>query len=479
VEDRTRIFGYLEKAVRSLQQAVFKTRKGLERLDLALKTKTEVFGHYPTYVTVRADIDEIRSKMGSHSYLTVNHIDKNDQLVPVGVVHAADVHKAILGTVSLRDFCNREEMGIPAYLDVISVIDHHKSTLNTTTPPFAIISDAQSCNSLVARQAFFINDRNSLGGLTKKTIEEQLSSKTSTRIMQKLLNRRHISQSKSEFFVDPDREFIEYLHFLYAILEDTDLLTKVTPTDVESVAELLNRLKSLSLGKETEIISIDDIPKDKNYPKKAAARILQNEDLYSLYRKVYAFREKEAELNMKLAAEGKPSNFFADTKEQNGCCRVGQTKLFALNMPSFKKKADAIRQVWVERAQRVSQEKPSIALHIHMISTIVSAEEVYKGTTTKHPHKDELWIWIPADEVGIERLKSFLDLFQSSPGLKDNPLEVEFLGPHAKELEMIFKESFTPIPMKRSQAVYSIAILRYQPGTLNSRKAMVAPFLPK
>ena len=49
-------------------------------------------------------------------------------------------------------------MGIPSYLEVISVIDHHKSALNTFAPPVAIIADAQSCNTLVAQKAFEIND---------------------------------------------------------------------------------------------------------------------------------------------------------------------------------------------------------------------------------------------------------------------------------------------------------------------------------
>jgi inorganic pyrophosphatase/exopolyphosphatase len=35
-------------------------------------------------------------------------------------------------------------MGIPSYLEVISVIDHHKSSLATSSAPMAIIADAQS-----------------------------------------------------------------------------------------------------------------------------------------------------------------------------------------------------------------------------------------------------------------------------------------------------------------------------------------------
>ena len=114
-----------------------------------------------------------------------------------------------------------------------------------------------------------------------------------------------------------------------------------------------------------------------------------------------------------------------------------------------------------------------------MTSTIVSAEEVYRGKAGSYSHKDEFWIWIPVEEAAaVEHLKRFLSAFQSSPATKNNPLEVEFLGSNAAELKMIFKESFFEIPHKTSKRNIPVAILRYKAGTLNSRKAMVSPFLP-
>ena len=248
--------------------------------------------------------------------------------------------------------------------------------------------------------------------------------------------------------------------------------------DVECVASLLNRLKTLSVNKEVEIISFYELPRDQTFAKKAAQKILRNEDMYSLYKKVYAYREKEVERNLELCAKGKPSTVFADTKEQNGCCRIGQTKMFANNIAAFFEHADAIRRIWLSGAMEVYREKPEIDLHMHMVSTIVSAEEVYHGTVPVHPHKDELWIWVPQEEVAIEHLKRFLASFQFSPGLKDNPMEAEFLGENAEELAMIFKESFTDVPKVIGKKGLSIAILRFKAGSLNSRKAMVSPFLP-
>ncbi len=483
LEERPGIFQFLEKTVRALHAAIFTIRERLERLDIALKAKGEVFGHHPTSVTVRSDVEEIRSKIGSYLFLTVTYPDRGT-LFPVGAISAADLRKNFLGTVSLRDFCNHDEMGIPSYLDVISVIDHHKSQLQTFSAPLAIIADVQSCNTLVADCAFQINDRYSLRGQKIEAIEEQIEelrkqeTPSSNRLLQRLLQKRQAALQKGPFFIHPVRERVEYLQFLYAILDDTDLLTKVSVPDVECVASLLNRLKALSLNKEVEIISFDDLPKDQTFAKKAAQKILRNEDMYSLYKKVYAYREKEVERNLELCAKGKPSSVFSDTKEQNGCCRIGQTKMFANNISAFFKHADAIRRIWLAGAMEVYREKPEIDLHMHMISTIVSAEEVYQGTVPVHPHKDELWIWVPQEEVAVEHLKRFLASFQFSPGLKENPMEAEFSGENAEELALIFKESFTDVPKVIGKKGLPIAILRYKAGSLNSRKAMVSPFLP-
>ena len=90
-------------------------------------------------------------------------------------------------------------------------------------------------------------------------------------------------QNKCQYYVSPEREMIEYLHFVYAILDDTDLLTKVSRMDVECMASLLNRLKSLMLKKEVEIVNFDDIKEDADFTEKAAQRLLQNEDFIKLH----------------------------------------------------------------------------------------------------------------------------------------------------------------------------------------------------
>ena len=116
-----------------------------------------------------------------------------------------------------------------------------------------------------------------------------------------------------------------------------------------------------------------------------------------------------------------------------------------------------------------------------MVSTVAGADDVFKGEGRSFKHQDELWIWIPFTEQSIERLKSFLNAFRRAPQFVDNPLSVEFYGERAKEYERIFNESFLPTSKKVSmeKGALPIVVLKYRAGSINSRKAMVSPYLPR
>jgi hypothetical protein len=486
-ESRPRIFNYLKELIKHLDEAIFNVRNYVERLDVVMNIKYKVLNMPYIYITLRSDVDEMRQKMQNYDFLTVVIHEQGGFLFPVGIVRASDLREHGLGTVTLRDFCNLDEVRMASYLEVISVIDHHKSSLKTLSVPTALIGDAQSCNVLIAEQTFMINDKYSLGGMTSKKIENQiqeissdLSNPTQLRILQRLLQRRLISHQNHSFYVHPEREFNEYLCFLLAILDDTDLLTKASNRDLECIAQLLNRLKSLSFGHEVEIVNFDDIPKDKKFVKGAAHRILQQADMYSLYKKVYHFKETEVETNLERCINGLDSNIFSDAKEQNGCARVGQTKMFVSNFPFFLENGEKIRNVWLSKSQEVHQEKPEIDLHIHMISTIASADEVYKNQIGPYQHQDELWFWIPFTQQGYNHLNSFLAGFQYGVKNLKEEMSIEFLGSSTQEFIKIFTQNFPEIQQKTSMSDNpAIAILRFKAGGLNSRKSMISPFLPR
>lgn len=487
-ENRPLIFNHLKNLIKQLDGAITEIRNYVEHLDVVLKIKYKVLNFPYTYITLRSDVNEMRQKMQNHDFLTVVIHENDGSLFPVGVVRARDLREQGLGTVSLRDFSSLDEVRMASYLEVISIVDHHKSSLKTLSVPTALIGDVQSCNVLIAEQSFEINDRYSLGGMSLDEIEEQIqkistqpTNLSNSRLLQRLLKRRMVAHQNTPYYVHPIREFNEYLCFLQAILDDTDLLTKASNRDVECVNQLLNRLKSLSIGREVEIIHFDDIPKDKNFVKASTQRILQQPDMYSLYKQIYSLRESEVETNLKLCLQKLPSNIFLDTKEQNGCARVGQTKAFASNFPFLINNISQIQQIWYAQSLEVFHDKPDIDLYIHMISTIASAEEVHKNQIGPYKHQDELWIWTPPTQSGFRHLNSFLAGFQYAVKDFKDGMTLEFLNHPPEEFLNIFDIHFSEIQKKKSTILDSppIAIFRFKAGALNSRKSMITPFLPR
>ena len=489
IENRPVIFHHVENIVKDLTELLKAFRNYIDTLDVGYQIKSKVYGHEPQFLSYRSEFKEIENQMGSYPYLTVNMHCTQDKLIPVGIIKATDLKKPFLGTVTLRDFSNTEETKVPSYLEVISVIDHHKTALSTSTAPTATIADAQSVNTILCQLSFSVHEEYSLYGMTKEAIENQIEvllkkeSKTSSdyRILRTLYKKMEVARKKHLYFVDPEREFLEYLHYLYAILDDTDLLTKVSKKDVLSVKDLLNRLKSLMTQSVVEVVNFDDIDQESGFVKKAANRLLKNRDLYSLYSVASKAKEKAISHNFVECSMGQTSDVFTDTKVQNGCCRVGQTKMFNLNYPVFQKLRKQIRDFWVESAKNHLTQNPEVDLHLHMISTIASSEELYEGKLSDYSHKDEMWIYIPFNDLSVEHLKLFLNAFKNSPAMIGSQVAVECHGLMAKEYAQLFKESFLKIEPSiiNDEQEVSYAIIYYPPGVLNSRKAMVSPFLPK
>jgi hypothetical protein len=485
---RMELFHYLEGVIQKLERALEQMNAFVDRLDVALQIKSEVFGHQPHSVASRADVDEIRAKMGQYPYLSVTFADSRGNHLALGVIHARELQKPVLGTVTLRDFCNRDETKIPSYFEVISVIDHHKSHLSTAAVPMALIADAQSSNVLCAEMAFEINDRFGSRGMTSRDIESQiaelskdLSSAKNKRMLSNLLRRQCVIQEKPSHFIHPTRETLEYLHFLYGIFDDTDLLAKVSVRDLTCIVELVNRLKSLAVKREEEVLTLSDLPLDALFIRKAAQRILQHPDVYSLYQKIYAAKEVAVDASMRACLQGDDRIFFSDTKEQNSCARVGQTKLFPSNYALFSKEAAALRRHFQTRARSFFEDHEEVDLHVHMVSTIAGASEVFSGAEPAYKHQDELWLWIPFNESSVQHLKEFLHAFSSSSALHKQVFTAECVGKEGRAYADLLKESFVSmgqVTVVGTDAV-SLVVLKFKPGLINSRKALITPFLPK
>ena len=346
--------------------------------------------------------------------------------------------------------------------------------------PRAIISDAQSSATIISKISFDVNKKYSLYGMCLKDVNDQIKEqKQNYKILQNLLQKKIILEKKEQFFIHPEREYLEYLHYIYAILDDTDLLMKTSDSDVESVAIMLNKMKSILIKKEVQIIDLDSIPKNKNFASLAAKKILQNEDMYSLYRKVYMLKEKEMEKNIKQCVKGKSNILFTDTKVQNNCARIGQIKMFSKNVPYFKKFKNILLKKWIEQSKHFFDEQTQVDLHMQMISTIRGAKEVFECCYKEYKHQDELWIWIPFNDMAKMHLKKFLLNFLKILKTRDPDFEIELMGKKVHYIKNIFLEIGCNVIKVIKQKGENIVKIKYKAGKINSRKSMISPNLSK
>jgi hypothetical protein len=488
-EDRPAIFRHLEKMIDRFDKAIHYVRDYAEQLDVAMHIKRKVLDVSSEVITMRGSVEDMHIIMKNKEYITVVIPEEGNKLFPVGVIWAAALQKPALGTVTFRDFSNQEEVKMAPYLIPISVIDHHKMSLKTSSPPMALIADSQSCNVLIAELTMGINSRYSLGGMSPQVIESEIMRLRSApitpqnlRILQRLLQRHiAIQHCQAQYYVDSDRELGEYLFFIHAILDDTDLLTKVSLRDITCVVELLNRIKSLVVKQDVEIINLDDIPRDDTFVSRAVKYILKNPEMYSIYRKVFETKELEMDKSLKSENESDYATIYLDTKEQNGCCRIGQTKIFTSNYQTYRDHATKLIQYWLKNAQAIQQKSPEIDLHLHMISTVASAHDVYEDKAGEYQHQDEMWFWVPQTQKAYDHLNSFLTAFQTAHQFGANA-SLEFLDSGMEEVKEIFERNCSGIPIKLTDCArlhLPVAILRFKAGFLNSRKAMVSPYLPR
>lgn len=484
---RSGVMSHFENVIKTLELAVQSIYQTTDRLDVQIKVRDQVLGQPSLWVTLKSDIEEMRNKIENYDFLPVVVHEENGKCFPVGIVRATDLKKITLGTATLRDFSNLEETKLASYVEVISIIDHHKTNIKTSTVSTFTVADSQSSNTLVAELNMAINDRYRESVHSQETLEakiKELIEKPPTQSRaQLIMSYFHAQLSQgSGYFVHPKREYIEYLCHIFAILDDTDLLSKVSKRDLVCIQALINRMKRLEFPEtfDSELIDFSDLPDTQEFVALASKRLLQNADLHSIYSRVYQFKEQEVEADLIQCAKGLPSNIFADTKEQNGCCRISQTKLFSKNYSTFQKNHTKIRELWRSNAEKRTQENPQMDFYLQMVSTVPGAEEVYTGGI-KWTHQDEIWIWIPKTAVSRQHLINFLSGFNTLDAIQSNNIEVELFADRQQEAEALFEQNFPrgKILCCKGSDSGVLAILRFKAGMINSRKAQISPYLPK
>jgi hypothetical protein len=282
---------------------------------------------------------------------------------------------------------------------------------------------------------------------------------------------------QSLFWVTPERQFWQAIQLIFAILEDTDLLSKISWRDIHAVGDLLNLLASLDKGIEVEAIHFDDLRETEVGATEAAARLLKAPLLQGFIRFVYEEKERDLTENILRAGRGEPSTCFQDVKIQNGCAVVTQLKVFQGNWSTFESERETLQREWVQRNLETVNHRPELDLYLFMVSTIPGVDG-----NAPSSHQDELWIWVPSVRGSQGHLRVFLGRLAKGPLQKyRNQCIATIRGAEESRLESIVREAMEGIPVrvKTGQDSTAMILLQYPEGVLNSRKATITPNLPQ
>jgi hypothetical protein len=487
---RAHIFNLFHQSYSKLTESIQLGRDYYDRMDVALAVKKDILGHTLNYVSTKAEPTEILQKLRGYQHITVCFPDKKGRLIPVGVIHRNDLHKDSLGTVTLRDFCNNDEIKLAKDVRVISAIDHHRSEMNSRECMTITIADVQSVNVLLAEKAFIINDLYSNCNQSLHSIDEQIKSiqsndkhlePTELRQLARLMQKKQaIYRSGSKYFIHPEREIIEYTLMLNAIVDDTDLFNKCGWRDLKAIADVVNRMKSIICGREMEILSLEPYNKNsKSDLRKAINDFLNNEDIVSFYKNIFEHRRLMIDEWMKNPSQH--GYCFEDRKIQNEFCAVSQLKLFPENKKSFIKHRSELLDDWIASNQLVKRKTSVVDFFLQMNSTIQINSTDSDDTTETY---DELWFNIDdQSEQGASRLRQFFDALVQSDKYPDFIIQARVEGPDNatnKLLSAIVENNLkiSPVSIKTENAE-PIICLRIKTSSMNSRKADITPYLPK
>lgn len=436
----------LEKLFNLLSDAFKRLRFHLDTFRIALLVKEKVYDESKMSVHPHAAIEEIHLRIQDHSAIFVTRERKVE-----GVIYASRLRNPTQGSVVLRDFSNPNEIGIPRYMEIASVLDHHKSEIKTHRVATIHTMDVQSSNVIGAKIAFEFNKKLVTSNPSEKELDEMLllgaqqtHDKRELRIMERVLEER-IARAMQLGWCDSRRELSDYRMFLYAILDDTDLLAKKTHLDHEVVVELVNRLVSLEHNKITEVIDPT-----------SSKPLIQNPELYRYYKTVYSLKEEDVENRLESL------KIFNDTKKQGGAL-VSQLKVYPNNIATLTKNYAAVAKTWYE----YKTEQP---LKILMLTTVEGAEDLFKGVKPKQDHKDEIWISSHDTDEGRTQISYFLMMFFQLQAKK----QIEASMP--QNLRAIFEEVVGNV-IEIKEHKHPWIILKFEAGTITSRKKDISPCL--
>jgi hypothetical protein len=143
-----------------------------------------------------------------------------------------------------------------------------------------------------------------------------------------------------------------------------------------------------------------------------------------------------------------------------------------------------LQKAFIYESNKVSNSKKEVDLHLFMVSTLAGLEGLFDHKAEKVTHLDEIWLYIPQDsDGGLTHLRSFLNAFAASSGAQKAIKGIRLMGESGTLDDLIntvllsqLNVSYQKCP---SPCEGSFIVLDVSAGSMNSRKAMITPFLPK
>lgn len=470
-------------------------RRACHNLALYLRIRERVLRDPSTHALSSDTVKQVRQKLGDQSAIMVVHPTGGGLVEALGIARAERLRRFPLGHVSLCDVSDGGDVVMESHLSLISCFDHHRPNLQTREVATIEIADVQSCNTLMGERALAIGKKFGTEGQSHRAVDGQIEILMRNphqlacpakrgEFARALRLKGALNCCKGEWFVHPGREFAQLRSYLVAILDDTDLLSRVSARDVLCAVRLFNRLQSLARPDCAEAICCEDLTGDVDEIAMLTRRLVDQPALQVLMREYCKVRAECIDRAMRISAGKKrvcsALSWFADTKRDRHF-RVGQSKMLIDNIALFSELRSALLEQWLIAAQRASQRNGALRVHLHMCSTVRAEEGAGGKLSREFSHRDQLWFWIPPTRASRNQLIDFLRGFRKAPALRGQDLELELVsGDSNRDWQGLFEENFSPCgraSVKELTLCQSMAILHLRAGSLNSRKESITPYL--
>ena len=446
----------------------------LNRLDIAIKIKRRVLNLNHRYIFTKTPTKDILTKSRDNRFVTVIFKTDKGELVPVGAVDKKKLLSSVHGYVSLRDFSNTDEIELDSSIQIISILDHHRINIKTDECINVNIANVQSSSTLLAEMILAINEAYSSLGFSKDDLEKNL----------KLLEKRERTQEffllkntlmavednllhQKDYWIDEKREFQEYILLIVAILDDTDFLTKSEIRDLKVLTKLLNRVLWIQSKKIDKLLFLGSLSL-----KEGISYLVNREPLKSLCKEIYSFREQILTKFLSSPEEYR-LRLFEDCKIQKSNYSISQLKLLKGNETLFNSVRNNLINLWFSFIEL----KQNVFFHLHMLSTVKS---LIVDEDTNLDGLDEIWIFSQLELVNEKvALREFLQKFIEAECLNLKHFSMSIEGNNCKQLD--FLKDFSTYGkfdfVKNDQLKRDLIILRFDKGSINSRKGQITPYL--